>query len=533
MRRLARLALALMLVTLAAPLAHAIRVVDEPDVSPPWWAEVKDEWDRAWEDAWSRDRHEDPWLQEEDDDWAFDGPSAAAGTVRFRYRDAGYTAVELTGDWIEWGTVPLAFDEEAGLWEASVDVGPGRHYYRFIVSDGEGEWEAIDPEGGGATRLDDRGWVSVLEMGNRGIRLHVRDERRERWRINREFEVDYGDEDAGLSYQRVDGLVLGFMPDYIGSTDFEPSVKGQVAYGFESERWTLGVTLLQPLAPRNRAWFKARAYTGTGYAQRTGIGDGENTLAAVFFREDYRDYYEREGASFSVVTRALPWLRAEVGLRSEDHASLANTATWSVRRGSFRPNLPVDEGTLRSVYSVLRLGSSHNYLELGWERAGDDVLGGDFDFSLAEATWRSRLPMGPRQRLDLRVAGGSNLRGTLPLQRRYLPGGLGTVRGFDYQSLVVPDPADSGLEPARYGGERMLLANLEYGFEVDSDVTLYGLYDTGLAWADRDADVHLNDLRDSAGLGIGFDDDQLRINVMRPLDEDADLVWELRVEHAF
>lgn len=538
--RLAALAFSALLIALPA---RAVLPVPVPtDANDSWWAQVKDDWDEAWERAWSRDDDDADASAVEvdldfDADWELDwsGEGQLPGRVEFRYADEGYLAVALTGDWLDWERRPMVFSPEAQAWTLSLDLEPGRHHYRFIVSEAEGEWEAIDPANTQALRLDEQGWVSVLDVA----RSESGDWRRERdadWRARERARSELrreapDEEDLDLAYQRVDGLVLAVSPEHLGSADFEMSARGTLAYGFESERWSASLALLQPLVPGNRLWLRLYGASGTSFAPRTGVGDLENSLAAALFREDYRDWFRREGGSLSLVA-VSEWLRLEAGLRSEDHESLGNTATWSIRSGRFRPNLPVDEGTLRSVFAGLRLGPPLSHLELRWERAGEDVLGGDFGYSLAEATLRSRLPLGAGQHLDLRLAGGANLLGRLPLQRRYLLGGFGTVRGYDYQSLLVPAAAS----PAPlYGGERMLLANLEYRVGIIDELGLFALYDAGMAWADRDVDIQLADLKDSAGLGIGFDDDDtdLRLNILRTLDGSEQTAVELRLGRAF
>ena len=62
----------------------------------------------------------------------------------------------------------------------------------------------------------------------------------------------------------------------------------------------------------------------------------------------------------------------------------------------------------------------------------------------------------------MRVKYGTALSGSLPNQRRYLVGGLGTVRGYDYQSLLTGDRP-----PGAHGGQQMLLANAEITFDLD------------------------------------------------------------------
>jgi len=548
-RRLALPGLLSMLATLLLPLPLWALTPTAPETAPAWWPQVKDDWDEAWERAWSREAREFEFAEDEagrregEGDWLRE----EGGFVHFRYADEGYADVELTGDWLDWDRLPMDFLPEERCWALSLALEPGLHHYRFIVRDEEGEWEAIDPANTEAQRLDEVGWVSVLVTGgwDDGERESWREERATWRRLRAELARDDGapqfpcaeqrcDQDgtlgAYLDYQRVDGFVFGFAPQHLAESDFELSVQGLIGYGFESERWSAGLTVLQPLVPGQRLWLKLQVASGTTYAPRTGIGDLENLLAVALLREDYRDYFRREGAAASLVAAAPAWLRVEGGLRSEDHEAMRNTATWSVHSGRFRPNLPVDEGTLRSVFASLRLGTPLNHIAVAWERAGEDVLGGDFDFSLAEATLRGRVPLGEAQHLDLRVKGASNLRGALPLQRRFLLGGLGSVRGYDYQSLLVAHPEGP---QALYGGERMLLANLEYGFGLLDEFDLFALYDAGMAWADRDADIEFADLKDSAGLGLGSADAGLRLNIMRSLDGSDETVFELRLERAF
>jgi hypothetical protein len=62
-------------------------------------------------------------------------PAIGAGRVRFRLRAAHAHAVEVIGSWDDWHTPGRAMGStaEAGLWEASFDLPPGRHRYRFVV----------------------------------------------------------------------------------------------------------------------------------------------------------------------------------------------------------------------------------------------------------------------------------------------------------------------------------------------------------------------------------------------------------------
>lgn len=486
-----------------------------------------DDWDDAWDDSW-----DEAWDEDWDDDRGRGRhyPRRRGGRIEFRFADADYDAVRLEGDFNDWLGDHMDYDADDEVWRLRVDLDPGRHHYRFRVEDGRDDWKAIDPSNPDACKLRGRGWVSILDLNER------RRPRRPRWeglrRARREFERSHEYHEVFVGYQRVDGWTLGLVPSFLTGRGFEPSAWGSVGYGLKSERWSAGVTVLQPLVPANRLWLKLDGYAGTDFTDRTGISDPENSLAAILFREDYRDYYRREGAAASLVCGAWRWLRLEAGARTDDFTSLERIVNWSLHSGVFRPNPPVDEGTLRAVFGAARLGTRHNHLELAYERCGDEVLEGDFAYERLAGALRGRLRLGRRQRVDVRLAAGGALAGALPVQRQFVLGGLGTVRGYDYQSLLVPAAAGGAAAP--YGGQKMALANAEYTFTIDRDFDVFLFYDTGMAWEDREADVELDQLQGSAGLGVEIEDAGLHVTVAKALDGSGrDPVVMVRLQQMF
>jgi 1,4-alpha-glucan branching enzyme len=61
-------------------------------------------------------------------------------TFRFTAPDAN--TVLLVGDFTNWEQRPIAMHKRGGAWSATVELPPGKHYYRFMV---DGEWRD-DPE---------------------------------------------------------------------------------------------------------------------------------------------------------------------------------------------------------------------------------------------------------------------------------------------------------------------------------------------------------------------------------------------------
>jgi hypothetical protein len=474
------------------------------------------------------------------------------GRVTFTYEDEQYLSVAVAGSFNDWEPRPMKLDDEVGEWTLRVTLDPGRYSYRFVVRDEDGEWEAIDPYNDNARRDSEHGWVS---------RFRVRSDRDRSWvgpvqmrYCREEMNRLYGENSVGLDYQRVDGFFLYVAPGAYARHSFGTSVRGRAGYGFSSREWSASGTVAQPLLHSGRLQVMLSAYAETAYTDQTGIGNLENVLAVSLFRSDYRDYYRREGVATRLVYNLHRHLRLEAGYRADDYQSLDNTTSWSMSSGDFLPNPPVQEGNMRSLFSEIHWGSRDVFLRVNYETSGDHLAGGDFDFDLLTAQARTQIYLGPSQRFDMRVKYGTNLSGVLPNQRRYFVGGLGTVRGYEYQSLLVVGDADT---TGYRGGQQMLLLNVEYKFgiglgwfrswdndwdwdwdwdwqrDIGFDLALF--FDTGMAWAGKSAPIKIDDLKSSAGVGFLFGgDDGFRLDVIWPFeDPDNDVVFQARLQRMF
>jgi len=188
------------------------------------------------------------------------------------------------------------------------------------------------------------------------------------------------------------------------------------------------------------------------------IGQGENTAAACFIHEDYRDYFERAGwganAAYTVQTDDLT-SQFNLQYLQDKYRSMNNRTEWSLFGGDkvFRLNPPIDEGTMHSV--VVSLGISTRkksmYGEHGWSAFGtaefaEQSFGGDFGFRQYTVDVRRYQPLGRYDNLNIRVRAGTS-EGMLPVQRLYEIGGLSTVQVLPFKTM---------------SGNRMLLVNAEY-----------------------------------------------------------------------
>lgn len=105
-----------------------------------------------------------------------------------------------------------------------------------------------------------------------------------------------------------------------------------------------------------------------------------------------------------------------------------------------------------------------------------------------------------------------------PLFRRFFPGGINSVRGFDARELGPKDE-----EGNEYGGNKQLVANFELIFPLFPPIGLKGVgfYDIGNAF-DDDENIDFSELRHAAGWGIRWNSPlgPIRIEIGYALDRE-------------
>lgn len=127
------------------------------------------------------------------------------------------------------------------------------------------------------------------------------------------------------------------------------------------------------------------------------------------------------------------------------------------------------------------------YCTLQAELAGG-FLGGDYEYTKYILDVRNYINTGDDEVLALRIVGGFADR-ELPSFEKFSVGGASTLRGYDL---------------FEFQGDKMLVANLEYRFEVSKNTQLVVFGDTGYAWP-LDQPMDLGDLKFGYGVGIRFD----------------------------
>ncbi len=272
-------------------------------------------------------------------------------------------------------------------------------------------------------------------------------------------------------YNRVEGFFFG-----VGSEKkfyweegklFAPS--GSIGYGFASHTWrgSIGVSRQFVLAEVNNNELievGVEAYSLTDTKDQWLIKKSENTLAALLIREDFRNYFERNGVTVHTSYYAQTsdhFFEGRIGFAVDRYASLGEGTGWSVFGGKkrFRSNPAIDDGRMNTLQLLAgltttraRYGRPHGWsVQLSGDIADANALGGSFSFSRYLADVRRYQPLSKYDQVNVRLRIGTSL-GALPRQMSFELGGLGTLPAYGFKSLH-----DANLE-----ANRMILINGEY-----------------------------------------------------------------------
>ena len=322
-----------------------------------------------------------------------------------------------------------------------------------------------------------------------------------------------------VRYNRVEGLVLGIRAPEFDADDWERAKPvGQLAYAFALGGWRYDAGFeVRPFADfASLAGLKV----GLRYRFNTTTDDawkapwGENSLAALVFRNDFFDYYETQGWSVYTGIPLGRRIQLSAGYRSEEHRSLENETSWSIfGDGPFRINPSVDEGLIRSFVAAIDAGHIRyrldrpvgNALRIEYETASD-AIGSDLNYWRLTADARTYGKLTRHSTYAVRVRAGYADEDAV-FQKLFTVGGVGTVRGYPINILRA---------------DRVVMGNLEYGLtDVDlilDDIDLFGFADA--AWTSTSAfETRDEEILASAGVGIGLAGRKIRLELAFPLND--------------
>ena len=411
-------------------------------------------------------------------------PEAIAREIEKRYASDGYTFAEVTAAIDATGVLTIHVDEgeidEIEFHGVNADVAD-RLRAEFAVRPGDifnapqaqrALQAALAVGQGAIDRAEHEKTFSMRRENSRrvlDVNLRLRSTR------SGAFFGTQGREDW---YSPVDGFNpgLGFQSTIFDRERFNHTYwAGYFSYKVAREEPGYTFGLERPFFNDGVLQAGASIHDMTGTDDRWRLSDVEQSLVAFTFRNTFRDYYRRKGWQAYVAARPFAnheWLAM---WRSESHASLENETSFALFRDDhpFRPNPPIADGKLHSVilgYTFDSRGLTHESPGERYRRHQmDDLFGSfgeretgarvewrselspeeldqEFDFSRHILNARTWLHTSPSRLVTGRAIAGFST-GTLPPQRVFGLGGIGSVHGYSFKEVV---------------GERMVLLNGEF-----------------------------------------------------------------------
>jgi hypothetical protein len=322
-------------------------------------------------------------------------------------------------------------------------------------------------------------------------------------------------------YNRVDGPALLAGAEVRDERQPRPLTRIVAGYAFSRERGLGEAEANVPLDRDRRFILGGSLYRRTATEDGWIVGEAENTIFALVARTDYRDHYESEGYEGRIVWRPGRDAGLAVGALVEEQRSLRTRTRVALfgHDDKFRANPAIAPGEDGVVWASVRVGPETlparggSRFEIRYERAGDPI-DGDFEYGRlrAQANWRERVS--PGQTARVRAIAASTRSGTLPAQKVWDLGGIGTLRGEPHQ---------------RIHGDQFFLLNAEFAVRARKNVDAIAFLDWGTAWFGRDAWDRARPLLDG-GLGLRVGEGPTAVTIARNLQRsDAPFVVGVRL----
>jgi len=358
-------------------------------------------------------------------------------------------------------------------------------------------------------------------------------------------------DDILFRYNRVEGLFLGLnFPKKYRWEDHHVNLFSSLGYGFAEHRWRYGGGIANQIG-MGKSLFEVgvEGHSLTDTRDQWLVDDGENNLAALLARDDYRDYYGREGVSLWTAY----YLRSNcsdaqfrVAYLNDMYNSLDRNTGWSLFGGDkvFRENPRIDDGSMRSILVSMDYHNAgqRRYMTTGWSAsASAEIAGrafrGDFDFNRYVIDVRRYQPISDLDNINVRMRAASAT-GNVPLQKAFELGGISTLPAFTYKEFT---------------GNRALLANAEYvvnGKLFDEDgipawllrnFNLIVFFDAGYvavsstdgSFLDGFSGIRSNTVKSDWGCGVGTRDANMRLGFAWRTDVAEPVKVFLRIDRPF
>ena len=345
-----------------------------------------------------------------------------------------------------------------------------------------------------------------------------------------------------VSYNRVEGffLALGIPKEYndyygLGS---KLTFYGSIGYGLSNDKIRYRAGLTRKFLGKNSLELGIESFDLTQTEDLWVIPQDENTINAFFFHEDYHDFYRSWGSAIYGRQKIGNILSIEAGYRQENHEDMKVEKDWSLfrQRKNFRENPLIQAGDYKNTYLSVELGKSRKLknwnasleVELNSDLISDDMP--DYERYILSVSKYQRL--GRNDEVNFRVRYGTTF-GSVPDQKKFDLGGIGTLRGYGYKQFQ--------------NGDKMILINTEYitdgdaitGLEflpIFNDFEVAFFVDAGIVWSDERDLPEISELMRNIGFGLQSDDGTFRIDFAKPLDgpeDEREVVVTFRINRMF
>lgn len=356
-----------------------------------------------------------------------------------------------------------------------------------------------------------------------------------------------------LRYNRVEGLFLGFQSPhkYFWDKERKVTLSGSIGYGFGVHRWEFDAGLAHQLSFDGKILeIGAEGYNTVNSPDHWLIADLENSLSALFFKYDYKDYFLRKGYSgwLGLYQKSkIADLQVKISFMNDMYSSLPKNVNWSLfrNRKQFRENPFISEGNVKGLSFTISFHKLDNLRKnlSGWSASlSAEIAGklfkGDYDFNRYLLDLRRYQKLSRYDNFNIRLRAATS-EGQLPMQYLCGIGGISTMPAYRYKEFV---------------GNRLLLANIEYivkgsalteastfPFSLVERFNLILFYDAGYINQVSENEsfnrgfnnLKVNSLISDVGMGIGTKDGNFRLSFAWRTDRKAPANIFIRVSRPF
>jgi len=374
--------------------------------------------------------------------------------------------------------------------------------------------------------------------------------KRKRRKVRHRWDYGLDEESFMFRYNRVEGLFLGLKlnkDEWGYENDAFFDLFGHIGYGFADKRACYQIGAQRSIFGSFGPVIGIEAHDVTATEDSWMMPTFENSLAAFLIKEDFHDFYRKQGYSAYANFYISEYLKLSGEYHEENHFNLKKNTNWSIFGGDkkLRHNPGIDEIDYKSVVGKISFDTrdSYKYPDKGWlfnatgEFAGTKFNDNGVNFDRYIVDLRRYQPVSSGENLDFRVRIGSS-RGIVPEQLKFDAGGFSALRGYEFKEFKNFNRMVLGSLEYRIYGRRNPLNSI-FGM---SDFNLIIFADAGYLWQAADSleakegfdNVDWDDLKTSVGFAISNDDGNVRLTFAKRLDEkDKPIILTFRISRPF